>query len=70
MNSIKRAEMDGEFQYKAILTKDGKKLSETVYSDWFANDAAAVAGYGEIAQELGYEVVAVKIGEITEVVVK
>lgn len=62
-----RREIDGEFQYKAVVVCDGQKVTDTVYSDWFATDDAAMAGFREIMEGQGYTVAAVRIGELTEV---
>ncbi len=58
-----RKEMDGLKQYKArIVNNDGTSASSTEFSDWFADDSAAVVGMNEILNEQGYAVESVVIG--------
>ncbi|TKB26076.1 hypothetical protein FCL47_10015 [Desulfopila sp. IMCC35006] len=67
MKHVQRKEIDGLFQYHGVVTKNGERISSTVFSDWFVSDSEAEKGFAEIMSEQGYRVVSVKIGEITEV---
>ena len=58
-----RKEFQGLFQYLSIVRRaDGSRATSTEYSDWFANDDAARAGFLEIMTEQGYKVQSVEIG--------
>jgi hypothetical protein len=58
-----RKEMDGLKQYKArIVNSDGISASSTEFSDWFADDESAKAGFVAILSEQGYAVESVVIG--------
>jgi hypothetical protein len=57
-----RKHFNSLFQYKAIITRDGERQSSTEFSDWFANDESARAGYAAIMASQGYKVRSVTIG--------
>jgi hypothetical protein len=62
-STTSRREMDGMKQYGAVIRNaDGSSASETEFSDWFADDDAARAGFVGILREQGYGVASVDIG--------
>jgi hypothetical protein len=63
----KRPASNGLFRYPAIAVRNGAQLIATEFADWFADDAAAEAGFREILTAQGYTVKAIRIGNITEI---
>lgn len=66
--SAPREMFDGKFRYPAIVVgSDRQQLSPTVFVDWFETDEAAEVGFREIMEWQGFDVRAVRVGEVTEV---
>lgn len=67
MHDFARQMSDSLFRYDAVVVRDGRRVSSTIYTDWFRNDAEAITGLRAIMESQGYHVAKVRIDRISEV---
>lgn len=67
MHEFARQTCDGFSRYDAVVVRDGRLVSPTIYTDWFRNDAEAVSGLRAIMELQGYRVAKVRVDRISEV---
>jgi hypothetical protein len=67
MQEIQRQRIDGLLRYDAVVVSGGRRVTSTIYTDWFGDDAEAGVGFRAILETQGYAVREVRVGRLTEV---